>query len=318
MNKVGNNDKGLQTRQLQQTQHMRQAEDAINQISKELESCANPALDAPQDWQQQKLTLENDRNAQATVRKDLLRHKETNYRDHTALQTEALTTTQKRERLQHRTAKLSDQLTRLQSSTAAGTSGKERHLSEHSAKGPQRHQIEAHLQEQISKLLRGFHELQYRGRNSWQQIQALEHSHEQQAIMAVQPPLTDSRPITPEGELPGTNPASTTSTGFRFPAFGTPDSLASLPNGHGVHSGLRSEGTRARSTSMLSGSSVYIDFDDEFAPPPMPPLMNRGLGSLSGVGMGRKGSGSGSSGSGGQSPRLRKGAVGDRGSSLVG
>lgn len=322
INRIGNNDKGLQNRQLQQTQHMRQADDTIKLITDELAAYGNHALEDPQDWQQQKSTWEIERNAQAKVREDLLRYKETNHRDHNALQTEALTTTQKRERLQHRTAKLSDQLNRLRSSAAAGTSGKERQISDHNAKNTQRHQIEALLQEQISSLVRSYHELHYRGGNTWQQIRALEHSHEQQSIMTVQSPLSDSRPITPEGDLPGTNPTSTNSTGFRFPAFGTLDSLASLPNGHGMHNGLRGEGSRARSTSMLSGNSVYTDFDDDPAPPPMPPLMNRGVGSLSGIRMGRKGSGSGSgsgsSASGGQSPRLRKGAVGDRGSPLVG
>lgn len=321
MNKVGNNDRGLLNRQLQQSQHMRQADDAINLISDELESYAKLPLDEPQDWQQQKSIWENGRSVQAKIREDLLHFKQINHRDHAALQTEALTTTQKRERLQHRAAKLSDQLNRLQSSAMAGTSGKERHFSEYNAKNSQRHQMEAHLQEQLSNLVRGFHELQYRGRNTWQQIQALEQAYEQQAIMASQSPLSDSRPITPEGDLPGIHPASTNSTGFRFPSFSTPESLASLPNGHGVHSGFRNEGSRARSTSLLSGNSVYTDFDDDIAPP-MPPLMNRGVGSLSGMGMGRKGSasgsGSGSSGSGGQSPRLRKGVVGDRGSPLVG
>ena len=320
LNRIANNDKVLQNRQLQQTQHMRQADDTIKLIMEELASYPIPALDEPQDWQEEKSIWEAERSAQAKVREDLLRYKETNHRDHTALQTEALTTTQKRERLQHRTAKLSDQLNRLQSSATADSSGKEHRYSNHNAKNTQRHQIEAHLQEQISSLVRGYHELQYRGGTTWQQIRALEHSHEHQAIMTVQSPLSDSRPVTPEGDLPGTHPASANSTGIRFPAFGTPESLASLSNGYSAHPGLRGDGSRARSTSLLSGNSVYTDFDDDPAPPPLPPMMNRGVGSLSGIGMGRKGSGSGSgsSGSGGQSPGLRKGAMGDRGSPLVG
>ena len=89
---------------------------------------------------------------------------------------------------------------------------------------------------------------------------------------------------------------------------------------------------------MLSGNSVYTDFDDDPAPPPMPllslgvpkakgpagedelappamPTLNRGMAAVGVVASGRQGSGSGSSSGGGQSPSLRKNGTG--GSPLV-
>ncbi|MCJ1438350.1 hypothetical protein MMC27_007738 [Xylographa pallens] len=326
MGRVGTNDRGLQNRQLQQNQHMRQADDAITVISDELENYANMPEEEPQEWQEHKISWESQRDQQSTVQEDLSRFKDYNHRDASSIQSEALTMSQKRERLQHRTAKLSDQHTRMQNVTAYGTTEKERQLSEQTGKFSGRHHLEANYQDQLNNLMRSFQDIQYHARTSWQQIQALEISLEQQQALT-----SHSRPITPEGDLPGTLPQSATSTGFRFPAFGTPDSFPSTTNGHSA--------ARGRSTSMLSGNSVYTDFDEDPAPPPMPllsrgipkgkgpagedelapppmPTLNRGMAAVGVVASGRKGSGSGSSsGGGGQSPSLRKN--GTSGSPLV-
>ncbi|MCJ1391206.1 hypothetical protein MMC18_004068 [Xylographa bjoerkii] len=326
MGRVGTNDRGLQNRQLQQNQHMRQADDAIALISDELENYANLPEEEPHEWQEEKTSWDFQRDQQSTVEEDFSRHKDSNHRDASSVQSEALTITQKRERLQHRTTKLSDQHTRMHSVTAYGTTEKEHQMSEQTAKFSGRHYLEASYQDQLNNLMRSFHDVQYRARTSWQQAQALETSLEQQQALN-----SHSRPITPEGDLPGTLPQSATSTGFRFPTFGTPDSFPSMTNGH--------SGARGRSTSMLSGNSVYTDFDEDPAPPPMPllsrgvpkgrgpagedelapppmPTLNRGMAAVGVVASGRKGSGSGSSsGGGGQSPGLRKNGVG--GSPLV-
>ncbi|MCJ1382524.1 hypothetical protein MMC17_005637 [Xylographa soralifera] len=327
MGRVGTNDRGLQNRQLQQIQHMRQADDAITLISDELENYVNLPEEQPHEWQEHKTSWDSRRDQQSTVQEDLSRFKDCNHRDSSSIQSEALTITQKRERLQHRTAKLSDQHTRMHHVTAHGTTEKERQLSEQTARFSGRHHHEANYQDQLNNLMRSFQDIQYHARISWQQVQALETSLEQQQ----QALNSHSRPITPEGDLPGTLPQSATSTGFRFPAFGTPDSFPSTTNGHSA--------ARGRSTSMLSGNSVYTDFDEDPAPPPMPmmsrglpkgkgpagedelapppmPTLNRGIAAVGVVASGRKGSGSGSSsGGGGQSPSLRKNGAG--GSPLV-
>ncbi|MCJ1322612.1 hypothetical protein MMC15_007961 [Xylographa vitiligo] len=324
--RIGTNDRGLQNRQLQQNQHMRQADDAITLISDEIENYADVPEEELHEWQEHKTTWEARRDQQSTVQEDLSRYKDDNHRDSSSIQSEALTITQKRERLQHRTAKISDQHMRMYPVTAHGTTEKERQLSEQSAKFSGRHHLEASYQEQLNNLMRTFQDIQYHARISWQQAQALETSLEQQQALA-----SHSRPITPEGDLPGALPQSATSTGFRFPAFGTPDSFPSTTNGH--------NNARGRSTSMLSGNSVYTDFDEDPAPPPMPllsrgvpkgkgpsgedelapppmPTLNRGMAAVGVVASGRKGSGSGSSsGGGGQSPSLRK--TGTGGSPLV-
>ncbi|MCJ1287761.1 hypothetical protein MMC26_007113 [Xylographa opegraphella] len=324
MGRIGTNDRGLQNRQLQQNQHMRQADDAITLISDELENYVNLPEEEPHEWQEHKTSWDSQRDRQSIGQEDLSRFKDYNHRDSSAVQTEALTTTQKRERLQHRIAKLSDQHTRMHHVTAHGSTEKERQLSEQSAKFSGRHHLEANYQDQLNNLMRSLQDIQYHARTSWQQVQALEASLEQQQALASQ-----SRPITPEGDLPGTLPQSAISAGFRFPAFGTPDSFPGTTNGHNA--------ARGRSTSMLSGNSVYTDFDDDPAAPPMPllsrgvpkskgpagedeltppaaPTLNRGMAAVGVVASGREGSGSGSSssggGGGGQSPSLRKNGSG--------
>lgn len=323
MGRVGTNDKGLQNRQLQQSQHMRQADDAITSIADDLDTFANLPVEEPLEWQDQKSIYESERDLQSNIRDELLQFKDFNHRDSSTVQNEALTTTQKRERLQHRTAKLSDQLARLNSTRPHEDADRDRYDPGQTARNTGRHHLEAHYHDQASSLMRNFQDTQYHARNSWQQVQAVENSFEQQAIMAIQQPnRPNSRSITPEGDLPGTVPLSATSTGFRFPVFGTPDSIPNTTvNGH-------SSTARARSTSVLSGNSVYTDFDEDPAPPPMPmlsrgfaqahgeeelapppmPALNRGMAAVGMSMTGRKGSGSGSSsGGGGQSPGLRKG-----------
>ncbi|MCJ1478430.1 hypothetical protein MMC13_007110 [Lambiella insularis] len=325
ISRVGTNDKGLHNRQLQQSQHMRQADDAITSIADDLDTYSNLPVEEPLEWQDQKSMYEFERDSQSNDRTDLLQSKDLNHRDSSAVQNEALIATQKRERLQHRTAKLSDQLARLNSTRTHGDADKGRYGAGQTARFAGRHHLEAHYHDQVSSLMRNFQDTQYRARNSWQQVQAVENSFEQQSIMAIQPPArSESRPITPEGDLPGTVPLSAVTTGFRFPAFGGSDSIPSATaNG-------QNGSARARSTSMLSGNSVYTDFDEDPAPLPMPilsrgfakahgeeelapppmPALNRGMAAVGMLTTGRNGSGSGSSsGGGGQSPAFRKGGM---------
>jgi len=307
LNRVGLNEKGLQNRKLQQSQHMRQADDAITTITNELDSYANLSEDEPPEWQKQKSKWENERTSQFKIRQELQRYIESSHRDTTMLQNEALNATQKRDRLLHRTAKLSDQHLRLQPSTSTEIAMKDRQVAAHNAKVIQRQHLEAHYQEQINNLIRRYQDLQFRGRQFWEQAQVLETAHSQQMLIANQSSMSDSRPMTPESELPGTTLNSGTLTGPRFHFFGATEGLSAQANGVNSNAGHRGEGTRGRSISMLSGNSIYTDFDEDPEPPPMPVLNRNAFG---GITTDRKDSGSGSSGSGGQSPRLRKSGFG--------
>ena len=238
LNRITATDRNLQTRQLQQGQHMRQADEAIVSITNDLETIGKCPEEDSSEWLEKKSGWEVQRAEHQAVRDGLSQLKEKHQREMSSFQAEALSAQQKRERLQHRTAKLNGQHERLQSSTAEGLNEKERQTSEQHAKNSERYHLELHYQEQLANLARAIQDFRYRCRQAWQQSQVLETAYEQQQLMTSHSSLTNSRPITPEGDLPGTRPHSAS--------------------------------YRARSTSMLSGNSIYTDFSDQDPAPPMP------------------------------------------------
>ena len=260
MAKLGSNDRSLHSRQIQQTQHMRQADDALTGISSELETYENLPKDDSLEWRQAKFAFESERNDQSSSRQSLFRAKEASHRDNTNVQNEAFAVAQKRERLLQRTAKLCDQYGRLQSLTDKSTNDKERHSSVHDSKVMERTQLAARYEEQIAALGRCYSEYRARFCSAWAQIQALEASFEQQSLMASHSPITSSRPLTPEGDSPNVSLVNTSS--FRYPLHGTMET-ASQGTGNGHLQNSRLETGRARSASILSGQSLYADGWDQ-------------------------------------------------------
>ena len=238
---------------------------------------------------ERKAEWDEGKDQQSVSREDLFREKELAQRERSNVQSEAFTTQQKRERLLGRKTKLSDQHEKIDSATSQGLDEKERKDSEQNARNLERLSFEHRGHEQISSLQQTLQDSPYLKQQTWQQAQILERAYHEQQMM------DDSnveRPITPEGDLPGTIPHPTPAPAFRFPAFASPD----LPNNLRNNSGsLRHSDTRPRSTSMRSVNSVYADFDDEDPAPPMP---TRAVEMIREKGRKRSGgSGSGSSGS---------------------
>ena len=293
--KLGSNDRSLHSRQTQQTQHMRQADDALTNISSELEAYGNLPEDDSLGWRQAKFAFESERNDQSSSRQFLFRAKEASHRDNTNVQTEAFAVAQKQERLLQRAAKLSDQYGRLQSLTDQSTNGKERHSSVLGSKVIERTQVAAHYEEQIATLGRCCSEYRVRFSSACAQSQALEASFEQQSLMTSHSPITRSRPLTPEGDSPIVSLVSPSS--FRYPHHGTVEtSSQGTANGHLQNSRL--ETGRARSASILSGQNLYTDgWDQDFAGNMPGPSVKRMAGIVR----------EGSSSSGGGSPGHRKG-----------
>lgn len=248
---------------------MRQADDAITCIMHDLEIFGNVPDDETRQWKEQKAVGEKLRSDQSTIRDEMYRIKEANQGASHTLQTEALSTNQKRERLQHRTAKLTDQYSRLQMCTVQDLTEKERYQAERSARLVERRQLEVHYQQQIASLSVAFQESQFRSSNMLHQIYALESAIDQQTLLASQVALSHSRPMTPEGDLPGTHPSTSIpyTSSFRFPAFGSPEAgfktLSNGPLAMNRTDALSGSNTRARSVSLLSGNSVYTDFSDQ-------------------------------------------------------
>ena len=250
-----------------------------------------PENDSKQ-WKEAKDLWDESRDRQSRAQESLLRCKESSDREKSAVQAEAATIQQKRDRLQARGTKLNDHLSRLRSASMQIHSEKERRAAEQAAKAADRQQSEERGREQVAEYQQAIQTVHQLAQQAWQQAQILESAFQQQQLIST----TNQRDhATPEGDLTFTHPRSSISppaSGFRFPAFADLDPSV---NGLGNPLPIRYE-NRRRSTSILSGNSVYTDFSDPDPAPPMP--LGRALDALRGrppSGSSRSGSGSTSS-----------------------
>lgn len=289
ISKLGGEDKAHLNRHLQWNQHTRQADEAVASLLGEIESMGCLPEDEIRLSKERKAGWDDARTHQTATRDDLFRCKESAHQEKSAIHAEATSTQQKRERLLARKSKLSDQYDRLESATSQGFDERQRKNSEQVAKDVERFQIEQRSLEEIRQCQQSIQDSRYVTQQNWHQAQLVESAfHEQQMMNSPD----EERSITPEGDLPGTVPHQTASPAFRFPAFGASDA----PNGIRSHSGsFRHSDSRPRSTSMLSGSSVYADFEDQDPAPPMPAravevIRERGRKQSGGSGSGSSGS----------------------------
>ena len=300
--RLANSDKGLTGRQSQLNANIQQAEDATSTLSEEIETFTEIPEEALSDWREQKVGWEQTRNEQSRVQEDLQRTKEENRKNYNAAQTDALTARQKKETLQARTTKLTDRHKRLTSSEVAPDSRQSQ--SDHSQRSKERERTEGHYQEQINALRRSFQDASNRWLAINTQRTAMVRAADQheRARQAQHSRLQyGSRPITPEGDIPGTKSNAPVSDAYgygRYAAFNTPDSQPVLPAGGfgsaGTNGPVRRVSNRRRSQSGVSGSSLYLESyeDDDEDPIPVQHKRKSGIGSV------REGSDGKSSGSG--------------------
>ena len=281
--KLGGDDKAQTSRQLQWNQHMRQADEAVAVISSELDSMGAMPEDDLKQWQQAKRQWELEKDNQNNAREELFRCKDSAHQEKSAAQAEGTSTQQKRDRLTTRVQKLNEHRERLLSATTEGLSEKERREAEMAAKSADRRQFEEKSQEQAINIQRSIQEAQFNAQQAWQQAQVFQSAHQQQQMIN----SANDEPTTPEGNIPGTVPA--TASVFRFPGLSSTDQSTLRGGAAGSH---RFD-ARPRSTSAFSGNSLYAEFDDQDPAPPMPSL--RPIGKL----RARNASGSSGSGSGG-------------------
>lgn len=291
--KLGNDEKGHQTRHLQWNQHTRQAEEAIAASTSEIESLGCIPEDELHMAKEKKAEWDRIRRDQTIARESLFQGKEAALRERSSVQGEATSLQQKRERLLARRTKQNDQYERLETATTQELNDKERRTSERVAKDTEHAQYNCWANEEMARCYNASQEARHIAQNNWSQIQVIASAFDEQRSRSGGNPMV--RPLTPEGDLPGENPNSSATPAFRFPAFGTPDSS----NGLRSHSNsIRHNGARPRSTSMRSGNSHYTDFEDQ---DPAPPIPTRAVEMIRGGGRKRSGgSGGGSSGSNSQ------------------
>ncbi|KAL8736614.1 MAG: hypothetical protein Q9181_002312 [Wetmoreana brouardii] len=300
-------EKSQSSRQLQLSQHCKQADEALVSINEEIEALGNVPDEEMEQWKAKKETWDEHRKKLDNVKEDHLRCKTAAHQETQAIEAEASSTQQKRERLQARRNKLSEQHSRLESANSHDLDDKGRKEAEHTDRLARRRQAEERSNEQMATMSRTIQETQYHTQQLLQQAEMLTHAFHMQQNMGL---TAESDAVVGEGDVLAPNAAGSSSSGFgsRFLGFNSPDSI-SVPNGIGS---FRHD-TRSRSSSLLAGSTPYADFLDQDPAPPMP--SSQAMRML----RGRQQSGSSGSGSNGshRDPGSPVSALGSRQSPIV-
>ncbi|KAL9606278.1 MAG: hypothetical protein Q9179_000553 [Wetmoreana sp. 5 TL-2023] len=300
-------EKSQSSRQLQLSQHCKQADEALVSISEEIEALGNVPDEEMEQWKAKKTAWDEHRKQLDNAKEDHLRCKTAAHQETQAIEAEASSTQQKRERLQARKNKLSEQHSRLESANSHNLDDKGRKEAEHADRLARRRQAEERSNEQMATMNRTIQETQFHTQQLLQQAEMLAKAFHMQQNMG----LTAERDAAfGEGDILGPNAAGSSSSGMgsRFLGFNSPDGI-SIPNG------IRSfpQDTRSRSSSLLAGSTPYADFLDQDPAPPMP--SSQAMRML----RGRQQSGSSGSGSNGshRDPGSPVSALGSRQSPIV-
>ena len=257
ISKTEGEDKSQQNRHMQWNQQYRQADDAIAAITEEIESLGSIPDQDSQQWKAKKRSFEHANDELLAAQNDLARSKESAQQELSTVQGEATAAQQKRERLCARDSKLNDQYNGLESATRHDLTQKERKSADQSAKDHDRQQRSSRCRETTASITRSIQEQQYLYQQAVQQAQALENAFNQQQHLDTS--NANGRPLTPEGDLPGTHPPFQPTSAFRFPAFGALETSNHVVPSH--------QDGRTRSISMRSGNSGYSDFYDDPVPP---------------------------------------------------
>lgn len=342
----------IQARQSKESQHIRQAEDAITTMAEELDAWKEIPEEEIEAYKLAKAEHEATRNELRDAKSELVRTKELNQRGLYGLQEQANSIEAKNTKSEQRLIRLKSQVDRLLQSEHSGTSpaGADALDTQRSSSGSSTTRQHQRAAGRAAKV-QGWNNM-LEGRDRLVQSKLAEYHNKTQELQSLR--TFDSqlhRPRTPseDGQLPGTNPLPP-STGSARPyfdllsnhgpsssnPFATPDrsshhlfdSMSPSPallhkthstGGHGKTKPHSSSigNVRPRSTSIMSGNTVYQDTEEgsgntdatafepfqnlPFAQPSSTWASKRRSG---GIGLVREGSNGGSSGSGSGSPRV--------------
>lgn len=180
-----------------------------------------------------------------------------------ALESDLNQVIQKRERLQGRRTRVNEQYERIISANAQGLNERERRAAEQFAREQDHSKMESNFHEQFASISQSVQEFQLRTSQLWQQASTLEQSIQvQQQQMLLEP-----GPLTPEGNLPGTNPPFETS-GPSLNAL-----MSSAPNSRSL---LGLSFPPARSSPLqLSSSPTYELLSNSTSPPQDVPILSQ-------------------------------------------
>ncbi|KAI9668697.1 MAG: hypothetical protein M1829_005310 [Trizodia sp. TS-e1964] len=254
--------RGMQIRQL-----IRQAEDASEAISAQVDILSGSPGQGYGDWKDQKSNWEAEKSRQSIKQEGLAQFRSNIEREMKTIKSEATNLLQKRDRLQARLARIHEQYERINNANIQGLDEKERKAAEDATKEAERLNREQLWMDNTNTLGQYVHETHSRTQQVWQQVRSIEVAYQQQQRQ-IHEHMFPISPTTPEGNIPGTVPLN--SQHSRFGGFAFPPSALSLqPVSFSRPESLKVEG-RGRSDSMRSAASGISDFSDADPAPPMP------------------------------------------------
>jgi ubiquitination network signaling protein AcrB len=299
---------------LQMSQDKQRAEEtciSVDNLLSELDTIPEEELD---EWNTHKTTHNTEKNSLLAARNEFNSGRTACKSELQSHQQDLAHAQKAIEKAKKYQTKLKDQTDSIDQAKRLGLSEKERKSNKQNAKDIERRGIEKNYADQFLYLAQGIHSEQIRAQAIWNNIAHVERQQQQaaqaeQAQQAAQQQAQQqarllslqqaSGPLTPEGNLPGTNPpSSTTRSTFPFPfpslgpSLGLPSSLDhSVSHVHSQSSQSHSQpsprlpfispnslsastNARARSSSMRSAYSAYMDFEDADPIPPMPGVTN--------------------------------------------
>lgn len=233
----GTDENKQKQRSLQLERNIRQTEEATTALEVQLDSMENIPEEEVEQWNAQKADFDRELERFNQAKEELQEARLAAAQQISSLEQELNLSIQKRERLQGRRTRVNEQYERIISANAQGLNERERRAAEQFAREQDQAKMEVSFHEQFASISQSVQDFQLRTGQLWQQASAIEQSIQQQQ----QQMLMDSGPLTPEGNLPGTNPLAEINT-----------STANGPNGRSL---LALSFPPARSSPLQTSSS---------------------------------------------------------------
>ncbi|KAE8328287.1 putative ubiquitination network signaling protein acrB [Aspergillus sergii] len=201
----GTDENRQKQRSLQLERNIKQTEEATAVLEVQLDNLENIPEEELEEWSAEKAKYEHELELFNSAKEDVATARSAAAREVSQLESDLTSTIQRRERLQGRRTRVNEQYERIVSANAQGLNERERRAAEQFAREQDQAKLEANFNEQFASISQSVQEYQLRTNQLWQQCVAIEQALQQQQQQQI---LLDSAPLTPEGNLPGTNPLS--------------------------------------------------------------------------------------------------------------
>ncbi|EKV14167.1 Ubiquitination network signaling protein, putative [Penicillium digitatum Pd1] len=242
----GSDENRQKQRSLQLERNIRQTEEATAALEIQLDTMESVPKEEMEEWSAHKADFDREVELFNATKEEVTAARTAAAQQVAALELELTQAIQKRERLQGRRTRVNEQYERIISANAQGLNERERRAAEQFAREQDQSKMETNFHEQFGSISQSVQDFQLRTSQLWQQASAIEQSIQQQQ----QQMLLESGPLTPEGNLPGTNLLLETS-GLSFNA-----STTTAPSARSLLGALSFPPARS-SPLQISSSPVY-------------------------------------------------------------